>query len=92
MRYTATFNIAFFFQRFGKYLQSSDLSYFEHKEDDYEMKFYLKEIAYRCSNSQVIIKNRRFAAMQELDKAGELIVQNYSFIWAVSDRLDNRMI
>jgi hypothetical protein len=65
------------FRRFGKFLQSSDLQFFqevpdnEDQECDYEVQFYLKEIAHRCAHSGTIVKNRRFAAMQELEAGGE---------------------
>lgn len=63
-----------FLARFGKYLQASDLRFFQDvsgdPEKDYEIQFYLKEIAHRCAHSDVIVKNRRFAAMQELEARG----------------------
>lgn len=65
-------NPAVFLRRFGAYLQAVDLAYFQDStEDDYEIQFHIREIQHRCSNAAVIVKNRRFAAMQELEVGGE---------------------
>ncbi|XP_076464129.1 coiled-coil domain-containing protein 97-like [Babylonia areolata] len=60
-----------FLDRFGKFLHASDLAYFHGLEkDSYEIGFYLKDIRHRCSHSQVIVKNRRYSAMKELEEGG----------------------
>lgn len=65
-------NPAVFLSRFGVFLQSSDLRYFQDiDKDNYEVQFHLRNIQHRCSHLAVIVKNRRFAAMQELDTGGE---------------------
>ncbi|KAK7504286.1 hypothetical protein BaRGS_00004590 [Batillaria attramentaria] len=65
-------NPAVFLARFGPYLQASDLLYFQDiDKNNYEVQFHLRDIEHRCSHSAVIVKNRRFAAMQELEAGGE---------------------
>ncbi|KAK7103141.1 hypothetical protein V1264_018101 [Littorina saxatilis] len=65
-------NPATFLSRFGKYLQLSDLAFFQDADkNNYEVSFHLKEIRHRCSRPNLIVKNRRYAAMKELESGGE---------------------
>ncbi|KAL8586903.1 hypothetical protein ACOMHN_051008 [Nucella lapillus] len=60
-----------FLARFGKFLQPADLAYFRPlEEDSYEVAFYLRDLAHSLTHRQVIVKNRRYAAMRELDQGG----------------------
>ena len=61
-----------FLPRFGRFLHSSDLRFFQDTDkNNYEVHFHLKEIQHRCAHSEVIVKNRRYAAMKELEAGGD---------------------
>lgn len=63
-----------FLARFGNFITLNHLAYFEWKDGqespendtDYELKYFLKNIRENLHNRQQIVKNRRFAAMQQL--------------------------
>ncbi|XP_046379434.2 coiled-coil domain-containing protein 97-like [Haliotis rufescens] len=64
---------AMFLARFGQFLAAEDVEYFVDFKGDYEIDFYLKEILKQQDkvHNQKVVKNRRYAAMQELLSLGE---------------------
>ncbi|XP_046577626.1 coiled-coil domain-containing protein 97-like [Haliotis rubra] len=62
-----------FLARFGQFLAIEDVDYFVDFKEDYEVDFYLKEILKQQDkvHSQKVVKNRRYAAMQELLSQGD---------------------
>ena len=67
-----------FLSRFGKYLQSCDLAYFDSLSRDYTIDFYLKEIRKRIdySKNHVVVRNRRYEAMKKLIEGGDYFSDN----------------
>lgn len=60
-----------FLMRFGKYLDGSDLEYFEHKSaDDYEVGFRVKELRQNLQKTSralsKAVKNRRYVRLEQL--------------------------
>ena len=66
-----------FLFRFGKYLEAEDLQNFSEFDQDYEVSFYLKEIAQRLGSGEKFdlkkIRNRRFNALKKLTSDGLMI-------------------
>ncbi|XP_067680662.1 coiled-coil domain-containing protein 97-like [Haliotis asinina] len=62
-----------FLARFGQFLAKEDVEYFVDFKGDYEVDFYVKEILKQQDkvHSQKVVKNRRYAAMQELLSQGD---------------------
>lgn len=65
-------NISLFLRRYGKYIHSEDLSYFEPYRTDYEVNFYMMEIEkmHTGKKNLIKVKNRRYEALQRLIKQG----------------------
>ncbi|CAH1790663.1 unnamed protein product [Owenia fusiformis] len=61
-------NVSTFLSRFGKYLQPSDLDYFEPYRGDYIIDFYLKDIPKQQSDklNKRKVSNRRYEAMKDM--------------------------
>lgn len=65
-------NIPLFMQRYWKDIQVEDLSFFSSRADNYEVKFYMKEIQkYQNSKKKkVCIRNRRYEALKKMVNEG----------------------
>ena len=59
---------ATFLYRFGTFVSEEDLGYFNNLEDDYEIKFYLKEIKKQLNSKEHKrkVRNRRYECMKKL--------------------------
>ncbi|KAL5279109.1 CCDC97 family protein [Megaselia abdita] len=60
-----------FFSRFGQYLQKSHLDFFKSECNDDNLLFTLSDLSDKLEHKAKTIKNRRFAALQEMSKDTE---------------------
>jgi len=66
-----------FLENYSRYLTLDDITYFADMKDNYMIDFYLKEITARCNDAnKLVVKNRRYQALQKMMEEGEYFSQN----------------